>query len=513
MASKEFLVNIDLNQQRLLNAALQIVPVFPSNPVVGQIVWNSSENLSLGGAFVYTGVKWVDLGDVYTHPSFSGTGQPSAPLTGANVISKITLNNGHVTGVETRAITPADIGASTAIHTHAFSQITGLPPNTILGNNTGTEGVAKALTVGEMLTLLGFAYGTLTILNTGTDTTQRTWTAADLKAYVTSRLSTYLSLVDLTLTKTITDNTISNSAGSGVTLTPATITLAGLLSASDKSKLDGIESGANKYIHSTQNPGVHPFATEQINGLRVLSQIVVSNEGHVTSIKSRDLTAADMAYVLINDNTNTATSQTWSASKIYNELQAAIVEVSTGALVYKGEYNPLTATPNLTTLTTIKAGWTYVVSATGTFLGQAVEAGDMIIATTNNPGSNIANYQLVNKNIPAIVSATTVVEGILKLAEMQDYIDNNATKAVTPALLKAILNARVGGAYATFGDGSSTNFTINHPLDTRDVIIQTRRVSTKAEVVTAWAATANDTITVGVNIAPQNNELEIIIKK
>jgi hypothetical protein len=49
---------------------------------------------------------------VYTHPTgFSS--QPETALTGANVISQVTVNSdGHVTGTSTRALTPADISAA-----------------------------------------------------------------------------------------------------------------------------------------------------------------------------------------------------------------------------------------------------------------------------------------------------------------------------------------------------------------------------------------------------------------
>ncbi len=77
---------------------------------------------------------------------------------------------------------------------------------------------------------------------------------------------------------------ITNSAGTGVTLPVATTTLAGLMSAADKVKLNGIETGANNYVHPTNNPGVHPFATTLTSGLQVLSQLVVNNEGHVTGV-------------------------------------------------------------------------------------------------------------------------------------------------------------------------------------------------------------------------------------
>lgn len=511
MASKKFLVDIDLNKNSLLNAALQVLPTAPSSPVIGQIYWNSSSST----AFVWTGTAWLDLGQIYTHPTFTETGQPETALKGATVISRITLDNGHVTGVTTRNLTPADIGAATSTHTHNFANIIGLPANTILANNTATAGQAKAITVAELLTMLSIGYGSLTILNTGTDTTQRTWTAKDLTDWMNAKLGSYLTVVNLALgNRTATSMPITNTGGEGVTLPEATQSLAGLLTAADKLKLDGIANNANNYVHPTNNPGTHPFAAEITSGLQILSQIVVNNEGHVTTIKGRNLTAADIATVMINDAINNGTNSTWSSGKIYNEIQNVVAAASTGALIYKGNYDPVTNSPTLTTDSTIKTGFTYVVTQTGSFAGQSVEAGDMIIAKINNPGATPANWQVVNKNIPAIVSASTTVEGIVYLATTAEAVaGTNNTKAVTPAGLKAALDSYIGGYYQTFGDGSSTSFTITHNLNTDRVLVQIREVTSKKEVIVDWATTSANVVTVNVNVPPANASLEILITK
>jgi hypothetical protein len=51
---------------------------------------------------------------IYTHPTgFSS--KPETALTGANVISQVTVNSdGHVTGTSSRALTPADISAASS---------------------------------------------------------------------------------------------------------------------------------------------------------------------------------------------------------------------------------------------------------------------------------------------------------------------------------------------------------------------------------------------------------------
>lgn len=521
MAKKDFLIDIDLNKNQMLNMILQNLGVNPSTSGLpaGFVYWNTASNTALvwtGSASTpNTDAGWLDLGQIYSHPSFPATGQPTTALVGANVISKITLDNGHVTGVTTRALTAADIGASTAVHTHNFADIVGLPSNTILGNNTGTAGQAQALTVNDLLTMMSIAYGNAALLTAGTDTVQRTWTAKMLNDYITSRLASYITVVNLAIgTRTATTMPITNTAGTGITLPIATTTLAGLFAAADKTKLDGIATGANNYIHPTVNPGAHPFATEITAGVQVLSQMVVNNEGHVVTIKGRNLTASDIAAILINNASNVATDQTWSASKIFTEIQNAINQAQTGALAYKGEYNATTNTPNLATDATIKIGWTYVVTGAGTFAGQEVEAGDMIIAKIDNPGATPTNWQIVNKNIPAIVSASTTVAGILMLATPAEAIaGTNNTKAITSLTLKAVLDATVGGYAANIGDGSTTTFTVSHTLNTQDVLIQVQRVSDRKYVETETSAPTASSVTVSFNVAPANASYRVIIKK
>lgn len=516
MAKKDFLVDIDLNRNQLLNAVLQNLATAPSTVGLpeGFTYWNTVDKT----AYTYTGLEapnsWINLGHIYEHPSFPGVAQPASATTGASIISQIQLTNGHVTGVTTRALTAANIGAAPSSHTHAFSQVIGLPANTILANNTGSTAAAKAVTVGELLEMLGIAYGNASVLTAGTDTNQRTWTAKQISDYVGARLNGYLTAVNLAYTASATQGVITNSAGNDAVIPAATTDNAGLMLPTEKTKLSGIEAGANNYVHPTDNPGAHPFATAITSGLQVLSQLIVNNQGHVITIAARNLTAADIASVMINDAINNGTNTTWSSSKIYAELQDAINQAQTGALIYQGNYNPVTNTPNITTNPNVKTGWTYVVDTAGSFAGQDVEAGDMIIAKVDNPGSTPANWQIVNKNIPAIVDATTAAKGIIQLATQAEAIaGTNSTKAITPATLKAVLDTSVGGYAANFGNGSSTSFTITHGLNTQDVTIQVQRVSDRAVVEVETKAASNNTVTIGCNVAPATNAYRVIIKK
>lgn len=516
MAQKPFLVDINLNDNQLLNASLQNLATHPSTTgkQAGWIYWNTADDT----AYIYTGgtnPTWLDLHEMYQHPDYTDAINNAAnTLTGARVISRVQLTNGHVTNISTRDLTAANIGAALADHDHNFADVIGVPANTILANNTGSTSSAKAITASQLMTMMSIGYGTVAKLETGTDTLQSTWSAKQIADYVDDIVTAISTVSNLSVgTRNATTLTINNSNGTNVVLPSATTTQAGLMASADKTKLNGIAAGANNYTHPTHSTA-NDFSTAVTSGLKVLSKVSVAANGHVTEIKDRTITAADIAAVMINNAINNGTTTTWSSSKIQAELQDAISQAQTGALQYKGEYNPATNTPDITEDSSIEVGYTYVVNANGTFAGEPVESGDMIIAKEDNPGDDADNWQIVNKNIPAIVNASTTVRGIIELATSAEGIaGTDNTRAVTPAVLKAVLDGRTGGYAANFGDGASTDFTITHGLATQDVTIQIQRVSDRREVVMAVAAPTNNTVTIGCNVAPTSNEYRVIIKK
>jgi hypothetical protein len=71
----------------------------------------------------------------------------------------------------------------------------------------------------------------------------------------------------------------------------------GIMSAADKTKLEGIEASANNYSHPTNGAN---STISNANGL-VLSSITVNTLGHVTSVGSKTLAAADIP--TLNQNT------------------------------------------------------------------------------------------------------------------------------------------------------------------------------------------------------------------
>lgn len=86
-------------------------------------------------------------------------------------------------------------------------------------------------------------------------------------------------------------------------------------------------------------------------------------------------------------------ASTDAASKDY--VDNAVV----GGLVYQGGYDAATNTPDLTTSpNSILKGWTYTVTADGTFFGEQLRVGDVLIAEVNDP-SALTDWTTVQNNI------------------------------------------------------------------------------------------------------------------
>jgi len=332
-------------------------------------------------------------------------------------------------------------------------------------------------------------------------------------------------------------------------------------------------------LNDPRVPKSHVLATN--SGLGTEHTISGASPGHVlradsaTTAKMQQLSHGDL--IEIGSNTHaqidthigtanihsplndslTSASNVWSASKI-NGLIAALQSAVTGALVFKGGYNATTNTPNLTTPSagSVMQGYTYVVTVAGTFLGEGVQIGDMVIAQQDNP-STLAHWTLVNKNIPDILDATEAVKGIVELATSAEAssgsdstravhpaglkytLDNrnasltgtglielatqaeadagtDAVRAITPATLKGVLG--ISGTLSTVRKytaalaTSATSYTITHGLNTTALMVSVRDSATPFDEVEVEVTIPNVTTVVLIfNTAPTANKYIVTI--
>ena len=117
---------------------------------------------------------------------------------------------------------------------------------------------------------------------------------------------------------------------SDTTYSAATTSAEGLMSAADKTKLDGVTAGANKYTH--------PSYTARASGLY---KVTVDSTGHVSAVAAVDKSDITARGVPAQDTTYTHPSYTARASGLYKVTVDSTGHVSAATAVTKSDITAL----------------------------------------------------------------------------------------------------------------------------------------------------------------------------
>ena len=146
---------------------------------------------------------------------------------------------------------------------------------------------------------------------------------------------------------------------SDTTYSAATTSAEGLMSAADKTKLDGVTAGANKYTH--------PSYTARASGLY---KVTVDSTGHVSAVAAVDKSDITALGVPAQDTTYTHPSYTARASGLYKVTVDSTGHVSAVAAVDKSDITALGVPAQDTTYThpsyTARASGLYKVTVDNT---------------------------------------------------------------------------------------------------------------------------------------------------
>ena len=386
-----FLNSVDFNKNELLNPTIENQPndAGAETGVAGQLYFNTTDDILK----VWTSSNsWVEVGGGVTSlTTTDGTYinlTPDSATTGAVTVTADLSAVDGVAGAGERYLTKNNTWATVASI-----------PGTYAWSITADSG-NQTINSGDDLEVLGGTYLTTGIsagpsLEISHDSTSRTdTTSTDAPGYG----GTFEAVTSVS----------TNVQGHVTAIDVSTVTIP---AAEDYTWTAAADAGGNRIILSGDT---HDFAggtninTENIGGSSAGTVINLDDSITLAGTLTVNGTGQSSFAGQVTVPT-TPSAATDAASKAYVD---SVVE---GGLIYQGGYNASTNTPDLTTSpNSILKGWTYTVTADGTFFGEQLRVGDVLIAEQDDP-SALANWTTVQNNID-LASLTQVGIGNVNAA-------------------------------------------------------------------------------------------------
>jgi hypothetical protein len=419
-----FLNNVDYNKNQLLNPRIQneINDGAAGTPVEGQLYYNTTDNELKYGKDNGTGtIAWsaidTDTGITSIELASAGNATSGNTIT-ANGILTLSFNGlsgdyvngqGNLAAFPTIPTVPSNIVETVVTTNSTYINLT--PTTAASGDVTVTaslnaeDGTAVETTPGNGIRYLSknnkwaeidAIPGTYTWKIQG-DTGGPTIVASSDIIDFEGGTNVTTSFSGTTLTIDATD-TNDNDYLTALSFN----TSDGVLTATVQNQSDVTVDLDGRYL--TGNEGI--TLTGEVTGSGTTSIVTtvangvldVANFTAATIVTEADTIAA---------NDNDTTIPTSAAVKAYAD------SLIVGGLIYQGGYNATTNIPDLTTSpNSILKGWTYTVTLEGTFFGEQLRAGDVLIAEVDDP-SALTDWTTVQNNID-LASDTQVGIGNVK---------------------------------------------------------------------------------------------------
>ena len=199
---------------------------------------------------------------------------------------------------------------------------------------------------------------------------------------------------------------------SQATLPTATVSAPGVMSAADKSKLDGVAAGATASKGTitgvtvggaakvTEGDVVIPAASSSAAGVVMLGTsagtAAAGDHAHAGYVP----TGRTVNGKPLSANIALTASDVGAATKA--DVSEAVAAAQVGAAVYKGA----AAKEADISATAYKTGWYWVVSAAGTFCGEVCEPGDMVFCRADKGAAfSAGDFDVVQANIQELTAA------------------------------------------------------------------------------------------------------------
>ena len=444
MAVIKHLVNLDLSKNQLLNAVVQNLAVAPTSPNVGQIYYDTVDDT----IYSWTGSSWLDLGN-------QGTGGTDLTYTAA--VSQGTVNSN--TGTD--AIIPLADGTNAGLFTAAEKTKLGNIETNAKDDQNASE-VSSSASGNLVSTNVQSA---LEELQGSIDTTDAAIAALDSN-----------TITNITIVESATNVDVQSSDGTNDTIAGATTSLAGVMIATDKTKLDGIATGA------------------EVNVAETVTSLGLS--ANILKYTDEDGTETDLDLSLYLDDTNLARLTSGSLNAGTGLATFTRDDASTFTIDMSAFLDAITLNNTLTSTSTTE----------GLTANMGKELKDLIDALVLSTGTNTGDEP----------DASTTVKGIIEIATQAEVnTGSDTSRAITPSRLKSTLGITASLSttltYSEVFGGIGASYVITHNIGNQFCQVQVFEVAGMDKVVCEVELTSATTTTLKFNATPSANSLRVVI--
>jgi len=337
--------------------------------------------------------------------------------------------------------TPAGGGTVTSVNSGTGISVDNTDPDNPIINNTGVLSNIAGTGIS-----INNATGNSTITNTAPDQTVVLTGSGDTT--VTGTYPTFNISSNSGVTQIVAGNDISISPIGGTGIVTINSTSQGgvtSLIAGNNITLDPITGLGDVTVNA---PGLIPYTETSTANIQFVSEDVALGGG----VSSDTVVPSQLAVKTYVDN--------------------AVV----GGLIYQGAYDASTNTPVLDSRGTqiaVTKGWTYTVTVDGTFYGETVRVGDVLIAETDLAAGTgaLTDWTTVQSNVDLATAGTSVtaVRGLAGFNSDDFTVSNGFVEIVDQGYVPytgATQNVDLGTRTLTSGD-----LTVNHSSGSGDAVV------------------------------------------